>query len=188
MGGSSLAPEVLRQTFGVAEGHLDLAVLDSTDPGAVLAHAERLDLAKTLFIVSTKSGGTVETLSFFKFFYNLDGRRAGTEQAGEHFVAITDPGSKLEELARDYGFRETFLNDPTIGGRYSALSYFGLVPAALVGVDLEAAPGPRARRGRQESGGAAGCDHGRTGQGRPGQTHPDQLDHRWPVLATGSSN
>jgi len=136
MGGSSLAPEVFRKTFGVREGYLDLAVLDSTDPGAVLAHAERLDPAKTIFLVSTKSGDTVETLSFFKFFYNRVAEAVGRERAGEHFVAITDPGSRLAETAQAHGFRKTFLNDPNIGGRYSALSYFGLVPAALIGVDL----------------------------------------------------
>ena len=137
MGGSSLAPEVFCKTFGVKEGYLNLAVLDSTDPGAVLAHTERLDFAKILFIVSTKSGGTVETLSFFKFFYNRVIEAVGTDRTGEHFIAITDPGSKLANLAKQYHFRATFLNDPNIGGRYSALSYFGLVPAALVGVELE---------------------------------------------------
>jgi glucose-6-phosphate isomerase len=136
MGGSSLAPEVFRKTFGVKDGYLDLAVLDSTDPGAVLAHAERLDPEKTLFIVSTKSGGTVETLSFFKFFYNWTASALGTDKAGDHFIAITDPGSSLADVAATYNFRTTFLNDPNIGGRYSALSYFGLVPAALVGIDL----------------------------------------------------
>jgi transaldolase/glucose-6-phosphate isomerase len=136
MGGSSLAPEVFRKTFGVAPGHLDLAVLDSTDPDAVLAYEQRLDLARTLFIVSTKSGGTVETLSFFKYFYNRVADGVGADQAGEHFIAITDPGSKLADLAERYNFRATFLNDTNIGGRYSALSYFGLVPAALVGVDV----------------------------------------------------
>ena len=137
MGGSSLAPEVFRLTFGVADGYLDLAVLDSTDPGTVLARAEGLDLSKTLFIVSTKSGGTVETLSFFKYFYNRVTDELGSAAAGAHFVAITDPGSKLEALAKSMDFRATFLNDPNIGGRYSALSFFGLVPAALVGVDLK---------------------------------------------------
>ncbi|UCC89192.1 MAG: bifunctional transaldolase/phosoglucose isomerase, partial [Anaerolineales bacterium] len=136
MGGSSLAPEVFRKTFGVDSGHLDLAILDSTDPGAVLAHAQRLDPARTLFIVSTKSGGTVETLSFFKFFYNWVADAIGTDQAGGHFIAITDPGSKLAVLAERYRFRATFLNDTNIGGRYSALSYFGLLPAALIGVDV----------------------------------------------------
>jgi transaldolase/glucose-6-phosphate isomerase len=136
MGGSSLAPEVFRKTFGVKEGFLDLAVLDSTDPGAVLAYTELLDPARTLFIVSTKSGTTVETLSFFKFFYNWMSDSVGKKEAGEHFIAITDPGSSLVDLAERYDFRNTFLNDPNIGGRYSALSYFGLVPAALMGIDI----------------------------------------------------
>ncbi len=136
MGGSSLAPEVLRFTFGVQPGYLELAVLDSTHPSAVLQHARRLDFNKTLFIVSTKSGGTVETFSFFKYFYNDVVRAVGKERAGEHFIAITDPGSGLADTAAAYKFRKTFLNDPNIGGRYSALSYFGLVPAALLGVDI----------------------------------------------------
>ena len=136
MGGSSLAPEVFRQTFGVAAGYLDLAVLDSTDPNAVAAHARRLDPARTLFVVSTKSGGTVETFSFFRYFYRWVVRALGTAAAGRHFIAITDPGSGLVGTASQYGFRHTFLNDPNIGGRYSALSHFGLVPAALVGADV----------------------------------------------------
>jgi len=138
MGGSSLAPEVFSKTFvrRIANSSYELAVLDSTDPGAVLAQAERLDLARTLFIVATKSGGTAETLSFFKFFYNRVAEAVGADRAGEHFIAITDPGSRLTDLADRYHFRATFLNDTNIGGRYSALSYFGLVPAALVGVDV----------------------------------------------------
>jgi glucose-6-phosphate isomerase len=137
MGGSSLAPEVFRKTFGVQEGYLDLEVLDSTDPGAVLACAERFDIQKTLFIVSTKSGGTVETFSFMKYFYNIVAEAVGADRAGRHFIAITDPGSKLADIAEMYHFRATFLNDPHIGGRYSALSYFGLVPAALIGIDVK---------------------------------------------------
>jgi len=136
MGGSSLAPEVFSLALG-GDGGLRLDVLDSTDPGAVAARTRECDLRRTLFIVSTKSGGTVETLSFFKHFYNLVAAEAGAERAGEHFIVITDPGSTLEGLAREYRFRRAFLNDPTIGGRYSALSLFGLVPAALVGVDIE---------------------------------------------------
>jgi glucose-6-phosphate isomerase len=136
MGGSSLAPEVFRKTFGVKEGYLDLAVLDSTNPGAVLAHAEQRDPQRTLLIVSTKSGTTVETLSFFKFFYNWVRDSLGEKGAGDHFIAITDPGTPLVDLAERYDFRNTFLNDPNIGGRYSALSYFGLVPAALMGIDI----------------------------------------------------
>ena len=136
MGGSSLAPE----TFGLAlkrqEGYPDLAVLDSTDPEAVLALADGLDPAKTMFVVSTKSGGTVETFSFFKYFYNLVADAVGGERASSHFVAITDPGSGLQDTAEKYGFRAIFLNDPNIGGRYSGLSLFGQVPAALIGVDV----------------------------------------------------
>jgi transaldolase/glucose-6-phosphate isomerase len=153
MGGSSLAPEVFRITFGVKEGYLDLAVLDSTDPGAVLAHAEHLDMVRTLFIVATKSGGTAETLSLFKFFYNKVAEAAGADQAGEHFVAITDPGTRLAELAVSHNFRATFLNDPNIGGRYSALSYFGLVPAALVGVDVRRV----LQRAQEAHAGCASC-------------------------------
>jgi len=136
MGGSSLAPEVFRKVFGAAGGFLDLAVLDSTDPGAVLACAERLDLKRTLFIVSTKSGGTVETFSFMRYFYNLVAETLGKKEAGRHFLAITDPGSALADLACAHHFRHAFLNDPEIGGRYSVLSCFGLVPAALLGMDV----------------------------------------------------
>jgi transaldolase/glucose-6-phosphate isomerase len=136
MGGSSLATEVIRKIFGVREGFLDLAVLDSTDPGAVLRRAGSLDMERTLFIVSTKSGDTVETLSFFKYFFSRAIRASGISTAGRHFIAITDPGSPLAEKSSQCGFRRTFLNDPTIGGRYSALSLFGLVPAALIGLDL----------------------------------------------------
>jgi len=162
MGGSSLAPEVFCKTFGVRDGRLDLTVLDSTDPGAVLACAEARDAGKTLFIVSTKSGGTVETFSLFKFFYNRVAERVGTGRAGAHFVAVTDPGSGLAETARRLSFREIFLNDPDIGGRYSALSYFGLAPAALVGVDL-ARLLERAKKAAGECGGdlpAAGGNRG----------------------------
>jgi transaldolase/glucose-6-phosphate isomerase len=142
MGGSSLAAELFSKTFRPGTHTtesgpcLNVAVLNSTDPGAVLTHAERFDPARTLFIVATKSGTTVETLSYFKFFYNRVAEALGTERAGEQFVAITDPGSGLTTLADRYDFRATFLNDPNIGGRYSALSYFGLVPAVLIGVDV----------------------------------------------------
>jgi transaldolase / glucose-6-phosphate isomerase len=131
MGGSSLGPEVIRRSFGDAGG-LTLHVLDSTDPGAVLEVEERVDLSKALFIVSSKSGGTIETLSQMKHFYERTGGN------GSQFVAVTDPGSGLVDLAKERGFRRVFQNDPNIGGRYSVLSYFGLVPAALMGVDVEA--------------------------------------------------
>ena len=153
MGGSSLAPEVFRKTFGVGEAALDLAVLDSTDPSAVSNFAESLDLKKTIFIVATKSGGTVETLSFLNFFYTRMALLVGADKAGSHFIAITDAGSKLDQLAKSLGFRETFHNDPNIGGRYAALSYFGLVPATLIGVDLE-------RLLNRAVAMAAGCDAG----------------------------
>lgn len=137
MGGSSLAPEVFRKTFGVNEAHgLELDVLDSTDPDYVAAYEQALDLNKTAFIVATKSGGTAETLSFYKYFYNRTAEIVGTDNVGAHFIAITDPGSKLETIAKDRNFRAMFLNDPNIGGRYSALSYFGMLPATLLGVDI----------------------------------------------------
>lgn len=126
MGGSSLGPYVLNLTFGGT-----LTTLDSTDPAAVLAAVSDEDLAKTIFVVSSKSGGTIETLSHFKHFYELTGGN------GAQFVAVTDPGSPLESIADDKGFRRVFQADPNIGGRYSVLSYFGLVPAALAGVPLK---------------------------------------------------
>jgi len=136
MGGSSLAPEVFRLTFGVKEGYLDLAVIDSTHPDAVREFSKKLKTEKTLYIVSTKSGGTVETISFMKYFYNKTIKELGKDNAGKHFVAITDPCSGLEKMATELNFRKIFLNDPNIGGRYSALSLFGMVPAALVGIDV----------------------------------------------------
>ena len=136
MGGSSLAPETFAKVFGKAPGSLDVAVLDSTHPEAVFDLERRLDLPRTLFLLATKSGTTTETLSFFRYFYNRVQGTASEESAGNAFVAITDPGSPLVEMATRYRFRETFLNDPNIGGRYAALSLFGLVPAALLGVDV----------------------------------------------------
>jgi glucose-6-phosphate isomerase len=138
MGGSSLAPEVFQKIFGHKAGYLNLHVLDSTDPGAVLNYTRGLDPAKTLYIVSTKSGGTIETISFMKYFFNYALGKLGLEEARKHFIAITDPGSGLQQMAEDLKFRKVFLNDPEIGGRYSALSLFGIVPAALIGVDAEA--------------------------------------------------
>jgi transaldolase/glucose-6-phosphate isomerase len=132
MGGSSLAPEVLWRTFGAAPGYPALHVLDSTDPRAVRQAEQGGDLARTLFIISSKSGTTQESDSFFRYFWERTGGR------GSQFVAITDPGTALERLASERGFRRTFSNPPDIGGRYSALSFFGLVPAALIGVDVAA--------------------------------------------------
>ena len=136
MGGSSLAPEMLQEIFGNAPGYPELIVLDSTDPGAILKAQSRINLEKTIFIVATKSGGTVETLSLFKYFYVMLRDRCGISEPGKHFIAITDPGSQLERFGRELQFREIFLNNPNIGGRYSALSFFGLVPAAMIGLDI----------------------------------------------------
>ena len=145
MGGSSLAPEVFGRVFGAPPaGHgvwahegLDARVLDTTDPAAIRSFAGAHPPAKTFFLVSTKSGTTVETLSLFRFFYARAAEALGPERAGRHFAAITDPGSPLVCLAGEHGFREVFLADPNVGGRYAALTHFGLVPAALTGVDLQ---------------------------------------------------
>jgi len=131
MGGSSLAPEVLRRSFGHTDGRPALHVLDSTDAARIASIQSAVDLQRTLFIVSSKSGGTIEPLSLFAHFFSL-------VPDGSRFVAITDPGSGLAALAQEHSFRRTFLGDPDIGGRYSALSAFGIVPAALIGVDVRA--------------------------------------------------
>ena len=130
MGGSSLAPEVMQRTFGVATGMLHLSVLDTTNPDSVLSLARELDLERTLFLVASKSGSTIETLSHFEYFWSL-------APQGRHFIAVTDEGSLLQKLGAERGFRRVFVNRPDIGGRYSALSYFGLVPAALIGADID---------------------------------------------------
>ncbi|MCC6804362.1 MAG: bifunctional transaldolase/phosoglucose isomerase, partial [Anaerolineae bacterium] len=131
MGGSSLAPEVLFKTFGAGEGFPTLLMLDSTDPVNIQRIEDAIDIQRTIFIVSSKSGGTIETWSFYKYFYEKTGG------SGAQFIAITDGGSVLEAEAKAKGFTDLFLNPEDIGGRYSALSYFGLVPAALIGVDLQ---------------------------------------------------
>ena len=129
MGGSSLCVETLRDVLGVARGYSPLYVLDTTDPATVRALARKIDPKKTLFIIASKSGGTMETLSHYKYFAEL--------APAQNFVAITDPGSGLQKLAIEKKFRRVFENPSDIGGRYSALSYFGLVPAALMGIDIE---------------------------------------------------
>ncbi len=134
MGGSSLCPEVLRVTFGARDGYPRLHVLDSTDPATVQATERAIDMRRTLFLVASKSGSTLETLSHFHYFHEVVKGLVGEEEAARHFVAITDPGSGLDSL--DFPFRHVFLNPRDIGGRYSALSYFGMVPAALAGIDL----------------------------------------------------
>jgi glucose-6-phosphate isomerase/transaldolase/glucose-6-phosphate isomerase len=134
MGGSSLAPEVLRQIFGRRRGWPRLHVLDSTVPAWVERVAGAVDPSRTLYIVSSKSGSTIEVTAFFRYFFDLARHTVG-ERAGEHFLAITDPGTGLEQLARQNRFLQIFLNPPDIGGRFSALSLFGLVPAVLGGID-----------------------------------------------------
>ena len=157
MGGSSLAPEVLRETFGVRRGYLDVAVLDSTDPAAVLAAEARSNPARTLYIISSKSGSTTEPNAFFAYFWEKVRALKG-DRAGENFVAITDPNTAMERTATEHGFRRTFANPPEIGGRYSALSYFGLVPAALMGIDVGRLL-ERATRMSQASAGIIPAEH-----------------------------
>jgi hypothetical protein len=159
MGGSSLAPEVLRRTFGVDWFH----VLDTTHPQAIRALEAELDLERTLFVSSSKSGSTLETRSHTDYFWEKAGRR------GDRFCAVTDPGSQLEHLARERSFRAVFSGEPSIGGRYSALSPFGIVPAVLMGVDagklLE-----RAQEMREA------C---RSGEGNPGYELGRQFGEGW---------
>lgn len=137
MGGSSLCPEVFRMSFGVAKGYPDLIVLDTTDPVTILNVEKSIDLTKTLFIVASKSGTTIEVESLYCYFYEKL-KAIKLDLTGDHFIAITDPWTPLEGLARTENFRRIFLASQDIGGRYSALSYFGLVPAALIGIDLNA--------------------------------------------------
>ena len=141
MGGSSLAPEVIARTYPAAERGIPLYVLDSTDPVAVLAMREVHDPLQTLYLIATKSGTTTETLSFLGYFWAVldDLHHAIPDSApGQHFVAITDPGKSVDAIPHNEAFREVFLNPADVGGRYSALTYVGLVPAALLGVDLRA--------------------------------------------------
>jgi glucose-6-phosphate isomerase len=135
MGGSSLAPELFQSTFGAAPGHPPLTVLDTTDPASILALEGSIDPRSTLFIVSSKSGTTLETLSLFRYFAAKSRAVSGGRLA--NFIAITDPWTPLEQLAQREGFWRCSLNPPDIGGRYSALSYFGLVPAAIIGVNVK---------------------------------------------------
>jgi transaldolase/glucose-6-phosphate isomerase len=139
MGGSSLAPEVMSLICGVRAG-VRFHVLDTTDPVSVLAVKSKIVLKKALFIVASKSGGTIETMSQFQYFYALVQKSCGKkpQAAGRHFIAITDAGSSLQQLAKEKFFRKTFINPSNIGGRYSALSFFGMVPAALLGINIRA--------------------------------------------------
>ena len=137
MGGSSLCPEVLRMTYGKSAGYPELHVLDSTDPAQIKSFDDKIDPAKTLFIVSSKSGSTLEPNIFKQYFFERTKQAVGAEKAGSHFIAITDPGSKMQQVAETDKFRHIFPGVPSIGGRYSALSNFGMVPAAVMGLDTK---------------------------------------------------
>ena len=128
MGGSSLGPEVLHQTFGSAPGYPELIVLDSTVPGWVQSVTDAIDPAQTIFLVSSKSGSTTEPNMFYAYFRDLVEQAVGLDAAGQHFIAVTDPESSLARLGSEQGFRRVFLNPTDLGGRYSVLSFFGLVP------------------------------------------------------------
>jgi transaldolase / glucose-6-phosphate isomerase len=137
MGGSSLCPEVLRMTFGRVTHFPTLHVLDSTDPGQVKAFEHLIDIPKTLFIVSSKSGSTLEPNIFKQYFFERTKQAVGAVKVGSQFIAITDPGSKMQQVAESDRFLHAFFGRPSIGGRYSALSNFGMVPAAIMGVDTK---------------------------------------------------
>ena len=134
MGGSSLCPEVLARTFGRQDGFPELLVLDSTDPDVIADLGKRIDIEHCLFVIASKSGSTTEPNVFYKYWYGEVSKRL--ETPGDNFIAITDPGSPLVQTASELKFQRTFLNQADIGGRYSALSYFGMVPAALMGLDI----------------------------------------------------
>ncbi len=134
MGGSSLCPEVFAKTFGPQPGFPELLVLDSTDPDVLADYLQRIDVKRCLFVISSKSGSTTEPNTFYKFWYDQLSKQ--TETPGDNFIAITDPGSPLIERVQKLNFHRIFLNQPDIGGRYSALSYFGMLPAALMGIDV----------------------------------------------------
>ena len=136
MGGSSLCPEVLKMTFGKIHGYPELHILDSTDPAQIRAVERKVDLSRTVFIVSSKSGTTLESNIFKQYFFQGAKEVIGAEEVGNRFIAITDPGSKLQQVAKSDGFRHIFFGVPSIGGRYSALSDFGMVPAAVMGLDV----------------------------------------------------
>jgi transaldolase/glucose-6-phosphate isomerase len=136
MGGSSLAPEVIHSVIGRKDGYPNLHVLDSTDPAQILSVERAIDFRRTLFLVASKSGSTLEVNILKQFFFHRAVERVGADEAGRHFVLTTDPGSKLHQVAEQERFRRVFDGVPTVGGRYSALSNFGLVPAALIGADV----------------------------------------------------
>ena len=136
MGGSSLCVEVLEMTFGKVQGFPQVHVLDSTDPAEVRSVESKIELAKTIFMVSSKSGSTLEPNIFKQYFFERVKQVVGAAEAGKRFIAITDPGSKMQQVAEADGFRHIFFGLPSIGGRYSALSNFGMIPGAIQGLDI----------------------------------------------------
>ena len=180
MGGSSLAPEVMAAVIPRAEEAPQLTVLDTTDPVAIRRVESGLSLDRSLFIVASKSGGTLETATLAEYFWSRYAA-SGVDSPGRHFVAITDPGTSLAALAQDHAYARVFLNPPDIGGRYSALSFFGLVPAALAGIDLAPLLDRAIAAGQTSAANASvnsnppvtiGVALGALARGRPGQTHP----------------
>ena len=162
MGGSSLCAEVLRSVYGIADGHPELFVLDTTDERTITSAASRMNPARTWFLVASKSGGTVEVASMERFFWDRLTVALG-DAAGRHFIAITDPGTALQQLAESRRYREVFINPPDIGGRFSALSLFGLVPSAIIGApvgDILAGGRAMAEGCRQENHANAGLELG----------------------------
>ena len=197
MGGSSLCPEVLRMTFGKIAGYPELHVLDSTDPAQIKSFEDKIDLAKTLFIVSSKSGSTLEPNIFKQYFFERVKQAVGADKAGSRFIAITDPGSKMQKVAEADKFRHIFYGLPSIGGRYSALSNFGMVPGAVMGIDIEEVPrahggdGAGLRlvcSGGRESRSGAGPDPGHGRESWPRQGHDHHLARNLTIWAHGSSS
>ena len=194
MGGSSLGPEVIRQTIGNRAGYPQMLTLDSTVPDWVAAATVGIDLENTVFVVSSKSGTTTEPNAFYAYFRDLVAAQVGVNDAGRHFLAVTDPETALVRLAQSGGFRRVFLNDPNIGGRYSVLSHFGLAPAALTGVDLDRLLGSaqrmqRALPGRRPGSGQprrlAGHGNRRPGEGGSKQTDADRFGKHFRVWTGG---
>jgi hypothetical protein len=160
MGGSSLCPEVLRLSFGVGKGYVNLTVLDTTDPASIIKVAKRLDLQRSLFLLASKSGSTIEMKSLYRYFAKLI-RENTNEPIGDHFIAITDPDSPLAELARVNQFQKVFISPPDIGGRFSALTYFGLLSAAIIGIDIRVFL-DRANEMIKASSGSLSCEENRS--------------------------
>jgi len=188
MGGSSLGPEVLRHTFSGAPGYPVLIVLDSTVPAWVQSVAEAIDPAQTLFLVSSKSGSTTEPNMFYAYFRSLVEQAVGPEAAGRHFIAVTDSGSSLAKLGEEQGFRRVFLNLTDLGGRYSVLSYFGLVPAAVFGLDVvKLIDRADQMRGKTQPGVAAHDNPGAWVPKRTGQTYPGHVTRHQQLRSMGGA-